>query len=228
MRHVRLTRLKKGDFAASSFTWARRAEEATCSLAHRKSRQFRSPPGSAWLTRLLEKNLRQRNESGQRPVISDTNRAKNEKNGALSATLSRADQILQEESMDHCRKTSTIGPGTHNVIDAGKPGASQGTHRDRRRCALTGLTQAAGLPRVNFPYLFLDDTPGEHTTMASAAQIEANRRNAQKSSGPKTEKGKARVRCNALKHGMTAVTTMPGLTHEDPDQLREKTSRWPT
>src|SRR5271157_4000969 len=61
--------------------------------------------------------------------------------------------------------------------------------------------------------------------MASLAQIEANRHNAQKSSGPKTEKGKARVRCNALKHGMTAVTTMPGLTHEDPDQLREKTLR---
>jgi|BogFormECP12_OM1_1039635.scaffolds.fasta_scaffold04635_2 hypothetical protein len=46
---------QKGDFAASSFAWARRAEEATCSLAHRKSRQFRSPPGSAWLTRLLGK-----------------------------------------------------------------------------------------------------------------------------------------------------------------------------
>ena len=61
--------------------------------------------------------------------------------------------------------------------------------------------------------------------MATAAQIEANRRNAQKSSGPKTEKGKARVRCNALKHGMTARTTMPGLTHEDPDQLREKMLR---
>ena len=61
--------------------------------------------------------------------------------------------------------------------------------------------------------------------MASAAQIEANRRNAQKSSGPKTEKGKARVRCNAFKHGMTARTIMPGLTHEDPDELREKTLR---
>ena len=61
--------------------------------------------------------------------------------------------------------------------------------------------------------------------MASAAQIEANRRNAQKSSGPKTEKGKARVRYNAFKHGMTARTIMPGLTHEDPDQLREKTLR---
>ncbi len=61
--------------------------------------------------------------------------------------------------------------------------------------------------------------------MATAAQIEANRRNAQKSSGPKTEKGKARVRYNAFKHGMNARTTMPGLTHEDPDQLREKTLR---
>ena len=61
--------------------------------------------------------------------------------------------------------------------------------------------------------------------MATAAQIEANRRNAQKSSGPKTEKGKARVRYNAFKHGMTARTIMPGLTHEDPDQLREKTLR---
>ena len=61
--------------------------------------------------------------------------------------------------------------------------------------------------------------------MATAAQIEANRRNAQKSSGPKTEKGKARVRYNAFKHGMNARTIMPGLTHEDPDQLREKTLR---
>ncbi len=61
--------------------------------------------------------------------------------------------------------------------------------------------------------------------MPTAAQIEANRRNAQKSSGPKTEKGKARVRYNAFTHGMTARTIMPGLTHEDPDQLREKTLR---
>src|SRR5271157_4458815 len=35
----------------------------------------------------------------------------------------------------------------------GKPGASPGTHSDRRRCALTGLT------RVNFPHPFLDGTP---------------------------------------------------------------------
>ncbi|MGB2610780.1 MAG: hypothetical protein WBC80_17530, partial [Isosphaeraceae bacterium] len=48
-------------------------------------------------------------------------------------------------------------------------------------------------------------------TMATAAQIEANRRNAQRSTGPKTDEGKDRVRRNAFKHGMTARTIMPVL-----------------
>ena len=61
--------------------------------------------------------------------------------------------------------------------------------------------------------------------MATAAQIEANRRNASRSTGPKTAKGKLRARGNALKHGQRALTLLPGLTHEDPQQLREKTLR---
>ena len=40
--------------------------------------------------------------------------------------------------------------------------------------------------------------------MASERQIEANRRNARLSKGPKTPEGKAAVRFNALKHGLAA------------------------
>jgi hypothetical protein len=39
--------------------------------------------------------------------------------------------------------------------------------------------------------------------MATAAQIAANRRNALLSPGPTTAQAKARVRGNALKHGLT-------------------------
>jgi hypothetical protein len=42
------------------------------------------------------------------------------------------------------------------------------------------------------------------TTMATERQIESNRQNALKSSGPKTDAGKARSRGNAIKHGMAA------------------------
>ena len=61
--------------------------------------------------------------------------------------------------------------------------------------------------------------------MATAAQIEANRRNAQKSTGPKTDEGKARVRRNAFKHGMTALTIMPVLPQEDPKELEDRTQQ---
>jgi hypothetical protein len=42
--------------------------------------------------------------------------------------------------------------------------------------------------------------------MASPRQLLANRRNAAKSKGPKTQQGKARSRMNALRHGLAAVT----------------------
>ena len=46
--------------------------------------------------------------------------------------------------------------------------------------------------------------------MTSSKQIQANRANAKKSTGPKTEAGKARSRRNAWKHGLTAETLIIG------------------
>jgi hypothetical protein len=54
--------------------------------------------------------------------------------------------------------------------------------------------------------------------MASEAQIAANRLNAQKSTGPRTEEGKALSSKNHLIHGLTAKGLLP---HEDPGQLHQ-------
>ena len=55
--------------------------------------------------------------------------------------------------------------------------------------------------------------------MTSEKKAEANRRNALKSTGPKTPEGKAAVRLNALKHGLLSQETL--LPGEDEEALRE-------
>src|ERR1700674_279475 len=56
--------------------------------------------------------------------------------------------------------------------------------------------------------------------MATTAQIHANRRNALKSTGPKTPEGKAAVSMNSLRHGLRARTVvLPGENREEFDQL---------
>ena len=47
--------------------------------------------------------------------------------------------------------------------------------------------------------------------MSSSKQIEANRRNALKSTGPITEEGKLQSRRNAVRHGLTAETVIGAL-----------------
>jgi hypothetical protein len=51
---------------------------------------------------------------------------------------------------------------------------------------------------------------GDHSV--SLAKIEANRRNAKRSTWPKTEEGKSRSRRNAVKHGLLASTV---VIHEE-------------
>ncbi len=54
--------------------------------------------------------------------------------------------------------------------------------------------------------------------MATRKQIEANRRNAKKSTGPRTPEGKRKSSMNALKHGFRSQRVL--LPEEDPEELR--------
>jgi hypothetical protein len=56
--------------------------------------------------------------------------------------------------------------------------------------------------------------------MASEKQAAANRRNAQKSTGPKTPEGRSAVRLNGVKHGLTATSLiLPGEVQSDFESL---------
>ena len=111
------------------------------------------------------------------------------------------------------------------------------THREAERCVIASSTHPTGyqlislralrdlcglIPPVLTPWV---DPTWRTYTVATAAQIEANRRNAQKSTGPKTERGKDHAKLNAIKHGLTARTIMPVLPQEDPKELEDRTQQ---
>jgi hypothetical protein len=59
--------------------------------------------------------------------------------------------------------------------------------------------------------------------MTSLRQIEANRRNALKSTGPTTAEGKERSSCNAVRHGLTAETVIAVLESSENYETFEAT-----
>ena len=60
--------------------------------------------------------------------------------------------------------------------------------------------------------------------MATTKQIAANRKNAEKSTGPRTEDGKSASRLNALKHGIDADAETLGV--EFPEELQQLTDEY--
>ncbi len=62
--------------------------------------------------------------------------------------------------------------------------------------------------------------------MTTEAQTQANRANSQKSTGPRTPEGKAKVAQNALKHGLLAKqAVVVGEDTDDFDLLRDRVPR---
>jgi hypothetical protein len=71
--------------------------------------------------------------------------------------------------------------------------------------------RARSLFQFRFALAFYYHRSQRHDHMISIQRLEANRRNALRSTGPRTEDGKQRSRANAVRHGLTAETVVGSL-----------------
>ena len=77
---------------------------------------------------------------------------------------------------------------------------------------VTAQNASDGAPDDQWPRSKLQNEPNAAGRfMTSLRQLEANRRNALKSTGPTSAEGKQRSRCNAVRHGLTAETVIGAL-----------------
>jgi hypothetical protein len=80
-------------------------------------------------------------------------------------------------------------------------------------------------PAYHLPYVACFMHPaGANKMTVSAAKVEANRRNAQKSTGPRTDVGKLKSSKNAITHGLRAKMLV--LPEEDPQVLEDRRAAW--
>ena len=61
-------------------------------------------------------------------------------------------------------------------------------------------------------------------TLTAAQRARKNRENARKSTGPKSDAGKAKSRANAVKHGLRAEVL--ALPNEDPEVVASRANAW--
>ena len=92
------------------------------------------------------------------------------------------------------RGTAEVRPGEAEIVEPGAPAPSASAQRQLR--LPTPTRRARQLAKTLCPAL----------VMTSLKQIEANRRNALKSTGPRTESGKQQSTPERVRHGLTAET----------------------
>src|SRR5262249_329031 len=89
-------------------------------------------------------------------------------------------------------------------------------------CPHWGKSQLPKSNRLRWCRIPRDSAILRDCSMASDKQIAANRRNAMRSTGPRTRSGKARSRANSLRHGLLSkVLVDPPLANET-DQLARR------